>query len=236
MSIVVFCAAFGRSVRSNDEISPAVKAYIDRALSRASRDLVGRRDFALYADGGRIILELTHAWSGTSSAPSAGSNPTAAITDDIRVGNCWSIAGHAGQLGIRLTEMIHPRHVSIDHLPLEIAADIGRAPRTMILWGALDGDDNEGRFRDITHAFNVSLPGVLGRSAPEITYGYTFIPLLAFEYDIRASSHVQTFSLDQYVVDSDLYFGVVVLDILQNWGGESTCLYRVRIHGAAADL
>ncbi len=139
--------------RQEAEISPALRAYIDRAVSKAFRDPVGRRDFALHADGGRVLPELTKvAKGGGWTQPLSGSSPEHAITDDSRIGHCWSIPGSAAQLGIQLSEMIFPTHVSIDHIPVEIAADIGQAPRTVVLWGALDGSVNEFRRR---HAFAI---------------------------------------------------------------------------------
>ncbi|KAI1786032.1 hypothetical protein LXA43DRAFT_898749 [Ganoderma leucocontextum] len=224
-----------------DDIPPAVKAHIDRVIdrtvNRAFRDLIGRRDFALLADGGILLPELTEVTSNRNFFRSRerGLHPEAALDDDLRIGNCWSIPGAAGQLGLRLSTMIHPTHISIDHIPLEIAADISRAPREIALWGGIDGP-YRAVVHNLTRSDNVTPPAVRGRSRPPSTHGYDF-PLLAhFEYDIRAPAHVQTFPLQQYIVDSEMVFGVVVLEILSNWGGESTCLYRVRVHGDVADV
>ena len=224
---------FGRYVQSKqepDEIPPAIKAYIDRAVHKVSRDLVGRRDFALLADGGRILPELTVSGNDESSR-SNGTSPEAAITDSLRVGNCWTITGSVGQLGIRLPRMVALTHASIDHIPREIAADIGRAPRTMILWGSIDGEINKRRLRDAVQALDGPLPTIEGRSGPHTTCGHSFVPLAYFDYDIRAPAHVQTFALFQYIIDSQMSFGVVVLEVLRNWGAEDTCLYRLRLHG-----
>ncbi|TFK80344.1 hypothetical protein K466DRAFT_504052 [Polyporus arcularius HHB13444] len=222
--------------RQEAEISPALRAYVDRAVIKALRDPVGRRDFALHADGGRVLPELTKvAKGGGWTQSSSGSSPEYAITDDSRIGHCWSIPGSAAQLGIQLSQMIFPTHVSIDHIPLEIAADIGQAPRTVVLWGALDGSVNESRRRHAFASSKVPVPALLyGRTAPKTTSRHKFILLGSFEYDIRGTYAVQTYPLDWCVVDSDLYFGVVVLEILDNWGGNATCLYRARVHGEPA--
>ncbi|RDX40494.1 hypothetical protein OH76DRAFT_1459489 [Lentinus brumalis] len=210
-----------------------MRAYIDRAVNKALRDPVGRRDFALHADGGRLLPELTRVAKGTGwIMPPSGSAPQEALTDDVHIGRCWLIPGTVAQLGVQLSEMIHPTHVTIDHIPLEIAADIGQAPRTVVLWGAIDGSVNEARRRRTFASFRVTPPAILfGRAEPHVTARKTFILLGSFEYDIRAGAPTQTFPLDWHVVESDLYFGVVVLEILDNWGGNSTCLYRVRVHG-----
>lgn len=223
------------------DLEPAIKAYVDgavhRAISRALRDPVGRRDFALLADGAILLPELTEvaASRGMLRARDRGTRPEVALDDDMHIGNCWSIPGAGGQLGFRLATMIRPTHVSIDHIPSEIAADISRAPREMALWGGVDGP-YEDILRNFTESRCVNPPNLHGRSAPFVTHGYNFTLLAHFEYDIRSPVHVQTFGLQPYIVDSDVVFGVVVLEILNNWGGKSTCLYRVRVHGDVADF
>ncbi|KAI0720090.1 hypothetical protein C8T65DRAFT_706084 [Cerioporus squamosus] len=223
-------------MRPADEVSPAIKAYIDRTVSRALRDPVGRRDFALHANGGRVIPDLTVTFAPEGQAPHTSqaslSNAQLAITDDLRVGQCWSIPGSAAQLGLRLSDLMHPTHVSIDHIPAEIAAHIDEAPRAMVLWGAVDGSTNESHLLNITERTNASsIPALRGRSQPSHTCDHTYVPLAWFEYDIRSPSHVQTFKIGQHIIDAGMYTGVMVLEILGNWGGSSTCLYRVRIHG-----
>ncbi|KAJ2965632.1 hypothetical protein NUW54_g14055 [Trametes sanguinea] len=107
--------------------------------------------------------------------------------------------------------------------------NIGAAPRHMILWGAVDGPTNERRLRLVPP--NATLVDAIGHAGPRLTHGYTYVPLALIEYDINAVSHVQTFAVDPYVARSGMDFGVVVLEILSNWGGPDTCLYRVRLHG-----
>ncbi|KAI1783091.1 UNC-like C-terminal-domain-containing protein [Ganoderma leucocontextum] len=216
------------------DLDPTVKAYIDRAVNRVLRDPVGRRDFALLADGAIVLPELTKLVTpkGVTDLPS-GSCPDAALNDDMRIGNCWLVSGSAVQLGLRLSNMIHPTHVSIDHIPFEIATDIGRAPCSMLLWGGVDGETNQAHLRNLEPSHHVHARHARGRTGPKATRGYDFVLLGSFEYDIRASSHVQTFTLEPEFAEAGMYFGVVVLEITSNWGADSTCLYRFRIHGDA---
>ena len=234
--VIVAGAWFGRfmrSIRPTEEVSPAVKAYIDRTINRALRDPVGRRDFALHANGGRVIPDLTVVLSpGEQHAPGTIlETAQLSIMDDSRIGQCWSFPGNAAQLGLRLSDLVHPTHVSIDHIPAEIAAHIDEAPRAMVLWGAIDGSLNESYLLNVTEGMETSVPGLRGRSQPSLTCEHTYVPLAFLEYDIRSSSHVQTFKVRQQVIDAGVYTGVIVLEILGNWGGSATCLYRVRIHG-----
>ena len=236
---ILFAAAFGRAVRftrmdKSDEMSPAVKSYVDRTVYRALRDPVGRRDYALRANGGRVIPDLTWFISPDGHATEsvatdlAASSVELAITDDSRIGQCWLIPGSTAQLGLRLAELMHPTHVSVDHIPTEVAFDIGQAPRAMVLWGAVDGTQNESHLLNMTES---SIPALHGRSQPLVTCDFTYVPLAYFEYDIRGQSQVQTFRVVEHLMAAGIYTGVVVLEILGNWGASSTCLYRVRVHG-----
>lgn len=204
------------------------QAYIDHAIRM--HDPVERRDFVLQANGGRVLTELTvPAPAGNTQKLLEQHPPTMALVDDIRVGQCWPFAGEKGQLGLKLSELMHPTHVTIDHIPLEFAADAGQAPREMVLWGAVDSPINEERLR--ASIPNATLLASINHSSPPVTHDFLYTPLASFEYNIHARSHVQTFSLDPYVERSGMDFGVMVLELLSNWGGDTTCLYRVRVHG-----
>ncbi|RDX50954.1 hypothetical protein OH76DRAFT_1482001 [Lentinus brumalis] len=67
---------------------------------------------------------------------------------------------------------------------------------------------------------------VYKRTAPPTDAGFTFVPLAAVEYDPSAASHVQTFPVDDQVVDSGIDIGLVVLDVISNWGSNTTSLCR----------
>ncbi|RPD67869.1 hypothetical protein L226DRAFT_527592 [Lentinus tigrinus ALCF2SS1-7] len=150
-------------------LTSSVKAYIDRAITRVLRDPVGHRDFA------RTIPDLTcvvsDSGNGTVEDVTFNSTAELAITDDLRIGQCWSVPRNRAQLGLRLSELMHPTHISIDHIPAEIAADIGQAPHTMILWGAVDSSTNEAHMGNITA--NFTIPAFVSCSAPQsITMAY----------------------------------------------------------------
>ncbi|PIL24701.1 hypothetical protein GSI_12587 [Ganoderma sinense ZZ0214-1] len=117
-------------------LSPDVQAYVDQAILRISRDPVRRPDFALYANGGRVIPELTGiVRDDVLVLPSTDNSPNLSLSDDPRIGSCWKFPQDAGQLGFRTSEILFPTHVTIDHIPIDVAVDIGQAPRSMVLWG-----------------------------------------------------------------------------------------------------
>ncbi len=212
--------------RPTPHIPPHISSFVQNAIYSALRDPVGRRDFALAAEGARIAPKLT-----TSFPDTPESRPPANILDeDLRSGSCWSIPDDHAQVSVKLRKFIYPTHVTIDHVPREIAANIQEAPRHMVLWGVVDGQGNYQRREDAFRSLQQSSLHLLGEGPP-IRAGGTFVPLAAFEYDINAPFHVQTFPVDPAVIASRMYFGIMVLEIKENWGAESTRIYRVRVHG-----
>ncbi|KAI0712374.1 hypothetical protein C8Q76DRAFT_571591, partial [Earliella scabrosa] len=187
---------------------------------------VGRRDYAALAEGGQVYPSLTTPPDITSHN---ALSPETVLSDDVRVSGCWRVPGSGGQIGVVLSELIYPTHVTIDHIPLPLASDTDDAPREMILWGVIDGAASKDRYAQL-HGAVLGAAGV-DHQGPHINAGFTFIPISTFEYDRHGKSHVQTFSVHPLVVTSRIDFGLVVLDIVSNWGSNTTCLYRLRVHG-----
>ncbi|KAI0355762.1 hypothetical protein OH77DRAFT_1424712 [Trametes cingulata] len=211
-------------------LTPAVKVAVEElVLSTIRAQQASHRappDYALRAHGGRVALPLTSGPRGSFLSP-RDDDPGIAIDDDVHAGKCWEIKTLPSQLGIRLARVLRPTHISVEHLPNEVAVNIDQAPRNMTLWGVVEGNRNQEIYASLEGA---GLPGY-DRRAPLIAQGLLWAPLASFVYDINAGNPVQTFPVLLPVVDSMLSFGVVAVEVLSNWGGSSTCLYRVRIHG-----
>ncbi|RDX44263.1 hypothetical protein OH76DRAFT_1305790, partial [Lentinus brumalis] len=209
--------------------------HIEAVVREALLHQLGPRDYALALDGAKIVPALTtgapppnYGQSGhTSTAPL---HPAYVILrDNLHGGRCWNISAVDGQVGIALPEVIHPTAVSIEHLPVEIADDNGnQAPRGMTLWGLLEGRANIERYDAFASEEHLSSVPPTG---PPITGGYTFVRLADFAYDVTAPWSTQVFPVDRRMRRASLAFAVFVVEILDNWGGNATCLYRVRIHG-----
>ncbi len=222
---------------SHFTLGPEAESYVRQLVLNTLRDPVGRCDFALQAAGAKVLSYLTssppvsdkHLHGGAM----ARAGPNAALRDDLRLGECWRIAGASAQLGVGIPELIHVTHVTINHIPIELASDIGEAPRKMFLWGVIDGPLNHALYRNWTEDGPALHPPGLGRIGPPMSRNHLYVLLATFEYDINAPFYVQTFQVDPSV-SSKFYFGMFVLEIVDNWGGESTCLYRLRIHGSKA--
>lgn len=218
---------FARPSRSffhrRHDVPQVILAKIDEAVYRA-RTPVPLRDYALAADGGMIVDELTSPLNG----PYTHSTPALVLDDDTRIGHCWLFSGSQGQIGISTPAFIHPTNVTIEHIPRAIAADIRQAPRKMILWGVVDGLENQWIYKTVGERTR----GTLGRNHPPVTRDeYSFVELADFVYDITHSRDVQTFAVRSEYRNIGMDVGLFVLEIVDNWGAESTCVYRVRIHG-----
>jgi len=151
-----------------------------------------------------------------------------AIDDDIRPGRCWPFPGRAGQLGIKFPHPVVVTHISIDHVAKDIALDttMQNAPRRFMVWGY---SNSESRNFPSIHP---------PRSAPQpliVDPNLTFLPIAMFRYEIHGPNHIQTFPILQEIATESFAFDGVVIEVLDNWGGETTCIYRVRVHGHLED-
>ncbi|CDO75812.1 hypothetical protein BN946_scf184951.g10 [Trametes cinnabarina] len=203
------------SSRSCLPVDIDIERVVHASVRKALKGPVLLRDYALQADGGKILPGLTTPTPEDRTATFPGQQifgPEVVIDDTEAIGRCWSTLVPS-QVGMSIPTLIHPTNVTIDHIPCELAADIGRAPRRMVLWGVVDGKPNQARYKAVMAA--------RGRrskeSSPVLTSGHRFLPLAYLEYDIYADSNVQTFSILQDVIDSHMDFGVFVLEILDNW-------------------
>ena len=209
--------------------SSDVKQYVDDYMRR---HLWGPplRDFALASDGALVYEPYTVPPDDRSL--SSISRPGAALTDDNRIGHCWYIPTTQGQLGITLPDLIFPTNVTIDHIPLHLAADPGQAPRNMVLWGVVDSDGNRERY--FQHLHDIHSNQTIDRTSPVIKgKDDLFFVLAEISFDSHGAGPIQTFPTRSIPRDIGLYVGTVVLELLDNWGASSTCLYRVRVHGEA---
>lgn len=196
-----------------------------------ARDNTGRQDFALRYAGGRINHALTTQTQPPPSMKGDGLNPAIqAIDDDLRPGRCWLLDGHTGQIGIEFPQAIVITHVTIDHAAKELvsASSLENAPRTIRVWGFTSiGLPNEN-----INTIVDSQAGINSTTRPAIIqHNLSFSFLGSIEYDIRKDDNIQTFPISQAAMAMKLQFQGIVVEILDNWGRDSTCLYRVRVHG-----
>lgn len=207
--------------------SSNARAFLaDNFLARALP--IGRHDHALSSNGGKIFIPLTTPQDDFSASPSSLSIDSI-LTDDVRLDGSWLFPGPHFQVGISFATTIYPTHFTIDHAFFPDMFSSSKSPRHIVVWGVVEGTSNRGRASRLVA--DLGIGDVLNRTAPSLHQRENFLPLATVEYNIHGACHVQTFAVYPSVVEANIDFGVIVLEVLDNWGGEVTRLYRVRVHG-----
>ncbi|KAH9928117.1 uncharacterized protein B0H18DRAFT_875173 [Fomitopsis serialis] len=207
---------------------------IDMRLLRASQDDLGLRDFASYAAGARPINELTSLtydtrgiaeilFASTFASGERRPSPSTVLKRNLLPGSCWPMVGSSGYIGIRLSDPVRIRNVTIDHLPSSLDRESRTAPRSVLVWAILP----------VSASVKTNAATQVKRTFPipsAIPTGFEAVPIAELEYDVLKPQHIQTFPVDDAV--HSLKIEEVVFQVLTNWGSpDSTCLYRVRVHG-----
>ncbi|KAI6006110.1 hypothetical protein EDD15DRAFT_2127878, partial [Pisolithus albus] len=192
-------------------------------------------DYALWRNGGIVLSSLTssHTYESWVSRLLGGTGSVyTALEDDLQEGSCWRLPGRLGQIAIAFRDIVRVTHIMVDHIPVGLTNATESAPRKLLLWGMVDGKDNLVKYHSLRNSATGTLRELLtARTAPGLSRGMPFIPLVRFDYNIHATNHTQLFPILDSVAATGMDFGIVVLEILDNWGGELTCLYRVGIYG-----
>lgn len=214
----------GTRAKSPEQSINSGPRAVDDETSKAMLRTHGPHSLASTVIGVTIAGKLTYPrellWSSSQRSPENAVDP------NLQVGHCWRLPSLPAQLGLKLAERLLVLNVTVDHVPAEFNPDVPSTPRTFIMWGVVD--DPKGR----------KIPDFGGRGppseffvGPRLQKGHRFLELARFQYDPQLEAHAQTFPTHPYVYEMGMDFGMVVLEILNNWGGSSTCLYRVRVHG-----
>ncbi|KAI7870056.1 UNC-like C-terminal-domain-containing protein [Spinellus fusiger] len=201
----------------------AFSAHPHTALSTPQVNTV---DYALATAGAQVIQRLTHKththyprttplkqlsrltglWSHQAYSAEA------ALMPGNEPGQCWTMEGTQGTLGIHLSQPI-----VIENITMEYNLNIHptHAPRMFQVWGFKS-------LKDITsgRVFSFEWPWV--KSNPGA------VLLGTFEYQLNGPMS------QAFEVSSSRYFiaHVVLVRVMSNWGNEaSTSLYRLKVHG-----
>lgn len=219
---------------SGEDVSTLIESLVEEAISK---EQTSKADFALHSAGASIMLSLTsptrEIWPKNMRDRligltmdigfGVGSKAEEALSPDMHAGKCWPFNGQEGQLGVALAQRIYVEEITVHHIsPKAAVYDIASAPKEMEVWGKVEGAENAEKVA----RWRQSNPD----DADTKVVG-TFIRLSAFSYDITIGKEAQTFPVDEAVADLEVDFGIVLLQVLSNWGGEYTCLYRLGVHG-----
>ena len=147
----------------------------------------------------------------------------------------WCFIGNRGQLGIALSHPGSLTNVSIDHpsFPTSLAS----APRDIVFWGAVDGIENDQRYKHATGTiqrlqshFRLYPPSPL-QEGKELIY----VPLAVAFYNIRSPELFQTFEILPEIGALEMDFGLIVVQIVSNWGDSFTSLHHIGVYGQATE-
>ena len=146
----------------------------------------------------------------------------------------WCFTGPRGQLGVLLSVPGRITNISISH-PSQVSA-LPSAPRHIILWGVVDGDTNKAIYDNSEDVFR-SLRARLSVQGPFARYDHrelTYVPLASFLYNIKESSMHQVFAVFPEIYELRMDFGIVVIQVVNNWGEVYTGLHHVGVYGERA--
>ncbi len=241
-------------VRSSSEVHSRIRAYISYdVLSTTIRDLYLLFDgnpstsctHAEILSPSNIIAALT---VPPRDAPSLWDRLSHGIDEDIDSRSApprsdsqgvwgWNFPGANGQVGIRLSnDSLFLATISLRIPPSGDHRPPSCAPRDVILWGILSQDADLSRVFDLHGGPTTildDLAGALPVGVPLPIHDErdTVLPLASFRYNRYKSELEQSFHVRRHATGMGLGFGVVVVQVLNNWGGASTCIDRIHLQG-----
>jgi hypothetical protein len=226
------------------------KTPSERSLP-ASAFIFTRRNFALHASGATAIPTLTSptyllpatTWIGLALEWVRGYDPssinvnfpTAALDSGVQLGRCWAFSGSSGHLGIQLSERIQITHVMVDSIPSHLVSptEAQRAPQSIKVWGLVDSKIAKTflELSDVELCTDECFSPPLVN--PRTHHARHFVQLAAFTYTANIHNHAQLFLVSEHILQLGIAVDVVVLQVLSNWGSNSTCLYHIGVYGDA---
>ncbi|KAE8376109.1 hypothetical protein BDV26DRAFT_266417 [Aspergillus bertholletiae] len=182
--------------------------------------------------------------------------PLAALTPWQDVGECWCSKPRSGmsQLALHLGREIVPEEVVVEHIPMGASIRPEVAPRNMELWAQFqivhESDSDSPPSSPVTprksgmlseqlslHSHIIDTLRLAYKGEPEGAYandellGPSFYRVGQWTYDLHASNHIQKFELDAIIDVPAIRVNKVAFRVKSNWGGNDTCLYRVKLYG-----
>lgn len=226
-------------------------SLIETRLARVEDCLGGplrrRRDFALRGAGARILDQLTSPTHGYRSPGSRSwfehpasihdyevNLPVILLEDQVLVGECWEFLGSIGHVGILLPEAVQIDGLTITHVdPALLSKEhVERAPKNITLWGLVDLLSDSLSGIDPTTLRATSSFAVGKSKSPTFPDTHQFLPLLNVHFDIKSlSCSTRRFKITNPLAER--WVNAVIIEVNENWGGATTCMYHVGIHGAA---
>nr|POF03501.1 spindle pole body-associated protein sad1 [Quercus suber] len=203
-----------RELHSVNFLSRSLGAVVDRQLSSPT----ARRPW-------KGFLHKTYVWwQGIQPFPHG---PDMALASWSDAGDAWC-APHskvfgAAQLAVRLEHVVVPHTFTVEHMPRTGTINIAAAPRDIDVWAEVDNPAVAAQMEAVVKTHRLADCG----PAP----GPAFVCIGAGTYDIHATNWVQDFPLHARTPEFNIPVKKLVFKALNNWGGDYTCIYRVRMTG-----
>lgn len=132
-----------------------VHLIVDQALKRYSEDRVGMVDYALESAGASVINTRCSETYETKTALLSlfgiplwyhSQSPRVILQPDVNPGNCWAFRGSQGFAVIRLSSLIRPTAVTLEHVPKALSPQgtIPSAPKDFTVYGLKEEREEEG--------------------------------------------------------------------------------------------
>ncbi|KAF2816237.1 uncharacterized protein BDZ99DRAFT_566086 [Mytilinidion resinicola] len=152
--------------------------------------------------------------------------PITALERWEEASDCWCTAASStkqSQLAVNMAIPIFPTRVTIENIPKEGTLNWKSAPKDVELWVEIDDPD---RREAVEISFNELHKPCQG-SGP----GSKYVCIGTMMYDIHGPNHVQTFDLELDLKAHDVQVERAIVRVIETWGSDYTCLYRIRMHG-----
>lgn len=232
---MLFVTPFDRYTTSHTITRPAI-SFLHTVLERLRpcniRDNGWAVDLALTSRGAKVVKSFSHAgrplhsrsWFSRILRPDDYASMATVLDGDVN--HCWEFAGSSGQLAVSLANCANITHIVIDH-PATAETAQTLAPYEIVVWGLIDGRENEDKISRRPDIRELLLSRV-GHAQPLTERG--FLPLAAFKYNGFAAGR-QEFPSFPEIAQLEVDFGIVVVQVRRNWGGSSTRMCHVGIQG-----
>ncbi|NXF33314.1 SUN2 protein, partial [Nyctibius bracteatus] len=133
-----------------------VHLIVGEALKRYSEDRVGMVDYALESAGASVISTRCSETYETRTALLSlfgiplwyhSQSPRVILQPDVNPGNCWAFRGSQGFAVIRLSSIIRPTAVTLEHIPKALSPQgtIPSAPKDFAVYGLKEEGEEEGQ-------------------------------------------------------------------------------------------
>ncbi|XP_006914788.1 SUN domain-containing protein 2 [Pteropus alecto] len=151
-------AILGRTLQKEGVIGVTeeeVHRIVNQALKRYSEDRIGMVDYALESGGASVISTRCSETYETKTALLSlfgiplwyhSQSPRVILQPDVHPGNCWAFQGPQGFAVVRLSALIRPTAVTLEHVPKSLSPNstISSAPKDFAVFGLDEELQQEG--------------------------------------------------------------------------------------------